>query len=462
MERLWQSALRALSGNRGKSGPLADDGSRLRLHTLVRLRWLAVIGQSIAVLAVYFWLDFDLPLGFCLATIALSAWLNVWLGIRWRSNIRLSDGYAAMLLGYDILQLAALLYLTGGLQNPFAFLVVVPVSVSASSLGIERTVALCALCLAAVSALAFFHLPLPWYQNEPLVLPSLYIAGMWTAVVSGTVFAAIYSRFIAEEARRMSAALSATEMVLAREQKLSALDGLAAAAAHELGTPLATIALVAKELRREMPDDDRFREDLELLSSQTERCREILARLANQDAAGDHVFDRLRLKLMIQECAEPVSGSEIDVVIDCRPAAEAEGDAIDEPIFARSPGIRYGLGNLLDNAVDFATSRVNIDARWDADTVTISISDDGPGFAQDIIDKIGEPYVTTRRGAFDRGDGGHDGMGLGFFIAKTLLERSGATVLLSNRPLPERGAIVRIQWRRNEIDLTRMNLADRA
>ncbi|WP_239025018.1 ActS/PrrB/RegB family redox-sensitive histidine kinase [Rhodoligotrophos defluvii] len=434
-----------------------DSGGRLRLQTLVRLRWLAVSGQSAAVLAVYFWLGFHLPLGLCLGVIALSAWLNIWLGLKWPSTLRLSDRYAAMLLGYDVVQLAVLLYLTGGLQNPFAFLFVVPVSVSASSLPVERTVALSALCLGAVSLLTVYHMPLPWYPGQPLELPRLYVAGMWTAVVSGTVFAALYSRFIAEEARRMSAALSATEMALAREQKLSALDGLAAAAAHELGTPLATIALVAKELRREMPDDERFREDLELLSSQTERCRVILARLANQDAVGDHVFDRLRLKVMIQECAEPVSGSDVEVVVDCRPAPYVEGQDAAEPVFLRSPGIRYGLGNLLDNAVDFAQKRVEIEARWDAERVVVTLRDDGPGFAQDIMDKIGEPYVTSRRGAFDRGDGGHDGMGLGFFIAKTLLERSGATVTLANRPPPDHGATVRIEWQRNEIDLLRTN-----
>jgi len=442
-----------------ESQAFRDSSGRLRLQTLVRLRWLAVTGQSVAVLAVYFWLGFDLPLGPCLGVIALSAWLNIWLGLQWPSTLRLSDRYAALLLGYDVVQLAALLYMTGGLQNPFSFLFVVPVSVSASSLPVERTVALSALCLAAVSLLTIFHMPLPWYAGQPLDLPRLYVVGMWTAVVSGTVFAAIYSRFIAEEARRMSAALSATEMVLAREQKLSALDGLAAAAAHELGTPLATIALVAKELRREMPDDDRFREDLELLSSQTERCRGILARLANQDAVGDHVFDRLRLKVMIQECAEPVSGSDVDVIVDCRPAPDAEGRDAAEPVFTRSPGIRYGLGNLLDNAVDFAESKVEIEARWNADRVVLVLRDDGPGFAQDIIDKIGEPYVTSRRGAFDRGDGGHDGMGLGFFIAKTLLERSGATVTLANRTPPEHGAIVRIEWPRKEIDLTQSNPA---
>ncbi|QPC43397.1 ActS/PrrB/RegB family redox-sensitive histidine kinase [Kaustia mangrovi] len=435
--------------------------SRLRLQTLVRLRWLAVAGQTIAVLAVYFGLGFPLPLGPCLGAIALSAWLNIFLGLRWRANLRLKDRYAAMLLGYDIAQLAVLLYLTGGLQNPFAFLFLVPVTVSASSLPVERTIWLSVLALAAASLLSAYHLPLPWDPGEPLALPALYTVGMWTAVVSGTVFAAIYSRQIAEEARRMSAALAATEMVLAREQKLSALDGLAAAAAHELGTPLATIALVAKELKRELPEAEHVKEDLELLTSQAERCRQILSRLANREAeGGDHVFGRLRLKVLIEEAVEPLRGdggdgeAEPEVTVDARAADGVEGKAAAEPVLPRNPGIRYGLDNLIDNAADFARSAVAVDARWDADMVAVTIRDDGPGFAQEIIDKLGEPYITTRTSPLGVDGSTHEGMGLGLFIAKTLLERSGARITLANRPAPEHGAIVRVEWPRSEIDLS--------
>ena len=237
----------------------------LRLRTLVRLRWLAIVGQAGAVLGVHFALGFPLPLGACLVVIAFSAWLNIFLTIRWRKSVRLNETPAGLLLVYDVMQLAVLLYLTGGLENPFSFLFLVPVTISATSLSIRWTLWLCLLAFACATFLAFRHYPLPWVPGERLDLPEAYIGGMWAAIMCGVVFSAIYARRIADEARQMSVALSATELVLAREQRLSALDGLAAAAAHELGTPLATIALVAKELKRELPEKGPHTEDLDLL-----------------------------------------------------------------------------------------------------------------------------------------------------------------------------------------------------
>jgi two-component system sensor histidine kinase RegB len=229
---------------------LSNTAGLLSLRTLVRLRWLAVLGQSFAVLGVHFVLDFPLPLGACLAVIALSAWLNIFLTLRWRSSLRLAPSQAGLLLGYDVIQLALLLYLTGGLQNPFAFLFLVPVTVSATSLPLKWTLCLSSIAFLCATFLALYHMPLPWSVSAPLVLPAAYVSGMWVALICGVVFSSIYARRIAEEARQMSTALTAAELVLAREQRLSALDGMAAAAAHELGTPLATIALVAKELKR--------------------------------------------------------------------------------------------------------------------------------------------------------------------------------------------------------------------
>jgi two-component system sensor histidine kinase RegB len=425
----------------------------VRLQTLVRLRWLAVGGQTVAVLFVYVVLGFPLPLGPCLAVIALSAWLNVFLSLRWRSSLRLHDRYAALLLGYDIVQLAALLYLTGGLENPFSFLFLVPVTVSATTMPLNRTVVLGALTLAAVTVLAFWRLPLPWYAGEPLELPGIYIAGMWTALVSGLVFSAIYVNRIAREARQMSDALTATEIIHAREQQLSALDGLAAAAAHELGTPLATIALVAKELKRELVAEGQVAEDLDLLVSQTARCREILSRLANREAQRDEMFASLKLTVMIEEIVAPLRGGDVGFAVDARSFDAGEGSA--EPMIWRNPGIKYGLGNLIENAADFARTRVDVEARWGPDEVAVTITDDGPGFSQEVIDRLGEPYVTTRQGygpGSDQPENGSEGMGLGLFIANRLLERSGATITMANRPSPEHGAKVRISWPREALE----------
>lgn len=425
----------------------------LRLQTLVRLRWIAVIGQTAAVLFVHLVLGFPLPLGFCLAVIALSAWLNIFLALRWRSTLRLSDQSTVLLLGYDIVQLAALLYLTGGLENPFAFLFPVPVMVSATTLPQRYTILLAGLALTLATALARFHLPLPWKEGEILIMPPLYIAGLWAAILCGIVFSAVYASRIAAEARQMSEALAATEMVLAREQQLSALDGLAAAAAHELGTPLATIALVAKELKREFPEANPHQEDLDLLLSQADRCREILSRLSDRTAQTDAMFARLKLTVMLEEIADPLRGSDVAILVNRGMHGAAESA---EPWLLRNPAINYGIGNLLENAVDFAASRVDVEARWTADEVSILIRDDGPGFSQEIFDRLGDPFVTTRRG-YDSSDDDidltkHQGMGLGFFIAKTLLERSGASVTLANRKSDGRGAVVEIAWPRQAIE----------
>ena len=427
-----------------------------RLRTLVRLRWLAIVGQTGAVLGVHFVLGFPLPLGLCLAVIAFSAWLNIFLTIRWRKSVRLHETHAGLLLVYDVLQLAILLFLTGGLENPFSFLFLVPVTISATSLSMRWTMMLGLMAFAAATLLAFQHYPLPWLPGQRLELPDVYIGGMWAAIMSGVVFSAIYAGRIADEARQMSAALSATEMVLAREQRLSALDGLAAAAAHELGTPLATIALVAKELKRELPLEGSHKEDIDLLISQTARCREILARLSNREAQTDEMYQRTRILAMIEDLVAPLRGS--DVVIAVTSTADIDDKAVEtEPVLWRNPAVAYGLGNLLENAVDFAETRVEVDARWTPSHVSITVRDDGPGFHENIFDRLGDPFVTSRPGYGEesREPGQHEGMGLGFFIAKTLLERSGAGVALANRPTPEHGAVVHVVWPRAAIDLGR-------
>ncbi|HUR43269.1 MAG TPA: ActS/PrrB/RegB family redox-sensitive histidine kinase, partial [Aestuariivirga sp.] len=307
-----------------------------------------------------------------------------------------------------------------------------------------------AIAFACATFLTISHLPLPWMPDQPLVLPEAYIAGMWAAIMCGVVFSAIYARRIAEEARQMSQALSATEMVLAREQRLSALDGFAAAAAHELGTPLATIALVAKELKRELPPEAPHTEDIELLVSQAGRCREILARLANRDAEADEIYQRTKMLAMLEDLIAPLRGSDVEITVLSPPDTEASP----EPVFRRNPAIAYGLGNLLENAADFAGTRVEVEARWNRATVGISVKDDGPGFHQDVFDRLGDPFVTTRPGyGIEVEEGGHEGMGLGFFIAKTLLERSGAQVSLANRPLPQHGAVVQVVWPRGLVDV---------
>ncbi len=421
--------------------PLADP-NRVRLRTLILLRWLAVGGQTLSILFVRFVLGFEFPYLACMAAIAASALVNVGLLISRSPQALVRDWEAAAQLAFDVVQLAVMLALTGGVQNPFVFLFVAPVAVSAAVLRPVLTVGLAALCYVAIAALALFHYPLPWPGSSEINLPQLYQVGMTVAVMICLLLTSVYAWRVAAEEERLNLALAAAASVLAREQRLSALGGLAAAAAHELGTPLATIHLVAKEMARGLPADSPLHEDAQLLVSQSERCRAILTQLSSRSDDGDAMHARAPLLALIEEAAAPHRDLGTEIVI----AADA-GDASPAPEVRRLPEILHGLGAIIENAVGFAKSRVDITARWTADEIDIAVRDDGPGFSPSVLPRIGEPYVTER----DEGDSG-GGLGLGFFIAKTLLERSGARLIVRNRTPPAHGASVRAIWRRAEIE----------
>jgi len=430
--------------------------SRLRIHTIVRLRWIAVLGQLIAICVVSLGLGFSLPIGMCLIAIAMSAWLNVFLAVWYPSRHRLSVWFATLLLAYDIVQLAALLYLTGGIDNPFTMLMAAPITVSAATLPLRNTIALGLMALAATGLLVVAHEPLPWYRGLSFELPLIYKFGTFAAVCASTTFLALYAWRLTKESRQMSAALTATDLVLAREQKLHALDGLAAAAAHELGTPLSTISVVTKELEHALPEDSLLRDDISLLRSQALRCREILQKLTRSPGEQDLMHARVSVHAMLEEAAEPYRMGRVGISITAGPSSEHTGPPVAPAVVERRPGVIYGLGNIIENATDFAKSRVEISGEWNSSSLLVTITDDGPGFPDEVMDNIGEPYVTTRpadgfedddRDAMEEASG----LGLGFFIAKTLLERSGATVSLANQAPPRSGAIVRVSWPRTFI-----------
>ncbi|MFU0505162.1 ActS/PrrB/RegB family redox-sensitive histidine kinase [Pseudaminobacter sp. NGMCC 1.201702] len=411
---------------------------RLRLNTLIRLRWLAIIGQSATVIIVAYWLAFPLPVSLCFALIACSAWLNLLLTFRYPAAHRLKPLAALGILTFDSIQLAGLLYMTGGLTNPFSLLMTVPVVISATSLPLALTALLGALVTVMATLLVFFHLPLPWIDGNELPMPFLYVAGIWLAVLSTLAFTAVYAWRVAEEARMLANALAATELVLQREQHLSALDGLAAAAAHELGTPLATIALVAKEMERALGKDSKYHEDVTLLRTQSERCRQILTRLTSLSSTTEEHMARLPLTSLVEEVIAP--HRDFGITIKLEPGEQIGP----EPVGHRNPGVIYGFGNLVENAVDFAVSTVTIRWRWDDRNVVFEVIDDGRGFPPEIIDRIGEPYMSTRLGTEPGG-----GLGLGLFIAKTLLERSGATLSFYNANERGKGAVVQVEWPRD-------------
>ena len=427
-------------------------GGRVRLRTLTYLRWMAVAGQSGTLLLVYFAFGYPLPILYCSIAILISAGLNIVLTLRYPVSHRLSNREATFYLAFDVAQLAALLYLTGGIANPFALMFLAPVVIAATILNLSNTMILAFFAFAAVSVIGIWHRPLPWPQSDALNLPPLYQAGIWAALVVGIGFTSVYAWRIASESARMSAGLSATQLALSRERRLASIGALATAAAHELGTPLGTIAVVARELERALPVDSPEAEDARLLRSQAERCRAIIARLAHPEESTLFSLTRLPLAAMLDD----IAGNHRDVVDVVVHVAESPGD---EPQVWRVPELLHGLGNILENAADFARERVTVEARWDAGSLYVTVDDDGPGFAPEIFEALGEPYVTSRPGHHAPGEtemmpeapiDGHEGMGLGFFIAKVLLEQTGGLVKATNPP--GGGARVAVTWARGVID----------
>ncbi|MGX1317987.1 two-component system sensor histidine kinase RegB [Bradyrhizobium sp. USDA 377] len=414
----------------------------IRLDTILRLRWLAVLGQLAAIFIVAQGLEFNVEIVPCVSIIALSAALNLGLQTVANPMQRLEPMQAAGLLALNIVELAGLLFFTGGLQNPFSFLFLAPVLISATALPARFTFGLGLLAVACASVLFFFHLPLPWDSDDPLVLPPIYLVGVWLSIVLAIGVTSLYSFQVTEEARKLADALAATELVLTREQHLTQLDGLAAAAAHELGTPLATIFLISRELEKTVKDPG-FAADLKTLREQTQRCRDILSKITQLSSTGAP-FDRMKLSELIEEVVAPHRDFGVEIKVRIAVAAVAE------PVGSRNPAILYGVGNIVENAVDFAHTTVEVNAWWNKDTIELLISDDGPGIPPDILNRIGEPYLSRRRPQDD--GGGERGLGLGVFIARTLLERTGAKVSFTNRIFPEHGAVVHITWPRQRFE----------
>ena len=424
---------------------LGRKARQLRVDTLVRLRWLAVVGQSAAVLATHFGLGFELPLELCLLVIAASVWLNIWLRIRYSVSHRLSDEAAFFLLAYDVLQLSGLLYLTGGLENPFSILFLAPIMAAAVSLPRKGTMWLMVVMILSATLLVFHHMTMPWEPRGSFSPPMIYVLGVWASLVLGASFIAFYASRVAGEARQLSDALAATELVLAREQHLTQLDGLAAAAAHELGTPLATITLAIRDLKGAMSEGDAQADDIHLIDQEVRRCRTILSKLTALGNEPGGMLDRMSITHLVEEVVAPQRSFGTPVSVS------ASGQQ-PEPICARNPGVIYGLGNLVENALDFAATEVRVRASWTSTEVKIEIEDDGPGFAPEVVGRLGEPYVTTRDAA--RASIGDDefGLGLGLFIAKTLLERSAGRLATRNAAAPEQGARVTVVWTRESFE----------
>lgn len=442
------------TGNLAEFGP--ERSTWLRLQTLVLLRWMAIGGQLVAIAVATRVLQISLPLGLCIAVVGAAVIANLVLISVYPPNKRLNETEALVALLFDLSQLSFLLFLTGGLSNPFAILILAPVTVSASALPLRSTVFLAGLAILCVTLLAMVNLPMH-RQTEQIQMPALIGFGFWFSLVIGIVFLGLYSHRVASEKRSMSEALLATQMALAREQKLTDLGGVVAAAAHELGTPLATIKMVSTEMMDELSDRPELAEDARLIREQADRCRDIL-RSMGKAGKDDLLLRQAPLSAVLREAAEPHLDRGKRVHFTLAPLNTGQKE---EPIILRRPELIHGLRNLIQNAVDFAQTQIWVDASWTADRLTLRIIDDGEGFPTQVLGRIGDPFLRSRRE-----DGtsakrpGYEGMGLGLFIAKTLLERTGAELSFANaagpflatEERPERsGAIIEAVWSLNMV-----------
>ena len=413
---------------------------RVRYHTLVAIRWVGVTGQGITLLIVYYGFGFEFPIVPAIAAVTASATLNLFVLLRHWAKPHIGERDATLYLAFDTLQLGTLLYLTGGLLNPFQILILAPIVVSATVLSAFSTVILSVMAMATVTFLAFEYLPLP--EPNPIPDPDqVFIFAIWVATNLAIGFTAGYVFRVAREQRRMQEALAAAQAALAREHQVSAVGAIAAAAAHELGTPLATIAVVAKELARDLPPDSEHGEDAALLLSQAERCRDILAELAARPT-GDNgeSFYKGPISSLIEQVSDDRGLADMPVVVERVTPLDADNP---EPRVVARPEIVHGLGNFISNAKQFAKTEVRVLVEWTPTQCTVKVHDDGPGFSPHILSRLGEPYVSSRRESGDH-------MGLGVFIAQTLLERTGAKVEFDNRA--DVGAEVEVTWPRDRLE----------
>ena len=415
-----------------------ERGNWVRLQTLSTLRWCASAGQIVAVAVSVRLFGLDIDLATVAPAIGLLILANLYMMARYPEAHRLSEREATATLAFDIVQLALLLFLTGGLDNPFALLLLAPVVIAATALHLGSFIALGLLTIALITALSVWWVPLRMSDGTVLALPPLFKFGYWASLVIGVTFLGLFARRVTTELHHMADALRATQLALEREQKLTDLGGVVAAAAHELGTPLATIKLVSAELSEELPADSDLREDILLIRSQADRCRDILHSMGRA-GKDDLMLKTAPIEAVVREAAEPHLDRTSTVTF------RIAQDAGQQPVILRRAEIIHGLRNLIQNAVDFSQDQVSIRIDWTDTSATIEIADDGHGFPQSVIGRIGDPFVRRRREALD-GEmrPSYDGMGLGLFIAKTLLERTGAKLTFRNSI--DGGAVVEVVW----------------
>jgi two-component system sensor histidine kinase RegB len=416
-----------------------EENLHLDKKTLVNLRWIAIIGQLIAINFVYFLLTLDLPIIETHIIILTGFITNIILQFKFKTN-QLKDFYSALFLFYDLLQLSVLLYLTGGIVNPFSLLIIVPTIISSTFLSMGTTIMLGTLTIGSLFFLKEYHKILPGLDIYSFIFPEYYLVGVLVSIIIGLVFLSYFGIRFSGETKKRSEALDKLQEVMAKEYELDSLGGLAAAAAHSLGTPLATISVVAKELKKEIGDRSKYSKDLDLLISQTKRCSNILKQISKKEIRDDQFINLTKVEDLLEEIIisfEENTDKKITLV---------ENEDKNKINIKRSPEIVYGLRNFIGNAVKFADKEVQITLSSDDHTLILIINDDGPGFAEDIINFIGEPYLKSK----SKKTKSKSGLGLGIFLGKTLLERKKAQLTFFNKN-DLKGASVKISW--NIVDI---------
>ena len=402
--------------------------------TLTILRYIAIIGQFIAINIVFFYLNLEFPIKASLIVVFIGLLTNLYLQFKVKAN-QLKDTYASLFLLYDLFQLAILLYLTGGIFNPFSILLIIPAIVSSTFLSMGTTIILGFITSLILFTLTHYYLPLPGLLVENFDVPSFYKFGILISILIGLTFLSYFGIRFAGETKKRSEALNKLQEVIAKEYELESLGGQAAAAAHSLGTPLATIAVVAKELKKEIGDNKDVSKDIDLLISQTKRCSEILKQISKKQIEEDIFLSSIKLEDLLEEIIDSfkeTSSKKIELV---------SNDDNNKINIERTPEIIYGLRNFIGNAVKFSKSRVKINLTSDLEKIEIKVNDDGPGIPDDIIKKIGEPYIKSKSTELNP----NSGLGLGTFLGKTLLEKQGAK-LSFRRNNDLGGALVIISW----------------
>tara|TARA_B100001057_G_scaffold263190_1_gene263354 strand:+ start:1326 stop:2612 length:1287 start_codon:yes stop_codon:yes gene_type:complete len=402
--------------------------------TLTILRYIAIFGQFIAVNTVFFYLNLKFPIKESYIVIFIGLLTNLFLQFRIKVN-QLKDTYASLFLLYDLFQLSALLYLTGGILNPFSILMIIPTIVSSTFLSMGTTIILGLITSLLLFIISFTHLPLPGLDSNIFAVPNYYTIGILISILIGLIFLSYFGIRFSGETKKRSEALNKLQEVISKEYELESLGGQAAAAAHSLGTPLATISVVAKELKKEIGNDKEYSKDIDLLISQTKRCSEILKKISNKQIKEDNFLSSIKFEDLLQEIIDSfkeTSSKSIEFIVD---------NDTNKIAIRRTPEIIYGLRNFIGNAVKFSKSKVKINLNSDQKTIEIKINDDGPGIPEDIIKIIGEPYIKSKSKELSS----NSGLGLGSFLGKTLLERQGAK-LLFRRNSDLGGALVILTW----------------